>query len=89
MTTDRLSRSSARKPGVSGFTSAEWAQMARDAGNRKLADAWEQAEREGWDEQHFSQTRRDELIDKEPGAFGPNRKYPIIPTISWRQSDAA
>lgn len=68
MTTDRLS-----KPTSAGFVSAytadEWAQMARDKGHKSLAEAWEKAEREGWDAQHFSQTRRDQLEEKYPGAF--------------------
>jgi hypothetical protein len=50
--------------GVSGYTAAEWAQMARDKGLTAHAKAWEDAARDGWDDRHFSLTRGDELAQK-------------------------
>lgn len=54
---------------TSGYTAAEWAQLARDKKDDLLAKRWEQAEREGWDAQHFCQNKREELERKYPGTL--------------------
>lgn len=69
-TNNRLAKASDGGSGVSGYRAAEWAKMARDRGYTKQAEAWAQADREGWDERHFSLTRREQLADQFPGAFG-------------------
>jgi hypothetical protein len=52
MTTNRLSGG---KGGnfVSSSSARQWAQMARDKGHMDAAVAWERADREGWDDEHY------------------------------------
>lgn len=74
MTIDRLAPSSGARP-VSGYRASEWAMIARAKGDKRRAEEWEQADRDGWDERCFSMGRRQELADKFPGAFGPNLEF--------------
>jgi hypothetical protein len=75
MTTNRLSSGGGSSHFVSAYRASEWAMMARANGDKVKAKAWEDAERDCWDDHHFSLTRREELADKNPGAFGPGLEY--------------
>jgi hypothetical protein len=61
--------------GTSAYRAAEWAMTARAKGNTKAASAWDEAERNGWDDHHFSLMKREELAQKWPGSFGPNLEF--------------
>lgn len=37
----------------SKFSALQWAQMAREKGLKKHAEAWEKAARDGWDDLHY------------------------------------
>ena len=37
----------------SRYSARQWAQMARDKGLTKHAAAWEEAARNGWDDEHY------------------------------------
>lgn len=69
MTTDNRLNRAANSNYVSPMRASEWAQIARDGGHKIAAEEWEKADREGWDDLHFSPARREELARKHPGAF--------------------
>jgi hypothetical protein len=48
----------------SAYHASEWARAARSKGDAKASKAWEEADAEGWDYEHFDQSMRDDLIDK-------------------------
>jgi hypothetical protein len=56
----------------SGYHAWEWAMIARSRGHVEAAKAWEQADRDGWDDEHFSEERRAQLARENPKAFKPN-----------------
>jgi hypothetical protein len=51
MTTNRLGKSSGAF--TSKISARQWAQMARDKGLPKHAEAWERAYRAGWDDLQY------------------------------------
>jgi hypothetical protein len=59
----------------SAYRASEWAMMAHAKHDKVKAKAWEEADRERWDDQHFSLTKREELAAKWPGSFGPNLEF--------------
>jgi hypothetical protein len=65
MTTNRLAkREAGNEHFVSAYRASEYAAWARDKGLKDHAKAWEEAERDGWDDRHFSLARREELERK-------------------------
>jgi hypothetical protein len=64
MTTNRLSKGSGGATHRSAYHASEWARAARAKGDAKASKAWEEADAEGWDYEHFDQSMREDLIDK-------------------------
>jgi len=64
MTTNRLSSPASSGNFVSAYRACEWAAMARARGYLQAADAWDRADREGWDELHYSPERLREITEK-------------------------
>jgi hypothetical protein len=64
MTTNRLSKGSGGTAHRSAYHASEWARAARSKGDAKASKAWEEADAEGWDYEHFDQSMREDLIDK-------------------------
>lgn len=53
MTRNPLNGGNTEAPYQSGLRASEWARRARSEGLNAQAEAWEKADREGWDDIHF------------------------------------
>jgi hypothetical protein len=53
MTANPLKAVTEAFPYQSGLRAAEWARRARAQGLTAQAEAWEKADREGWDDTHY------------------------------------
>ena len=64
MTTNRLAKSDKSQSIKSGRRASEWAASARERNLTAIAEAWDKADREGWDDEHYDPNRTAEIKAK-------------------------